>query len=125
MSDLPTLLLADDEEPMRMFIVGLLKHEACKVVAVASDGKEAWELYQKHKPDITLLDINMPKMNGVEALRKIREVDSDSFVCMISADTFPEVIREVASLGIGGFVVKPLNHKKLHPIFDKYAKLNR
>ncbi len=122
MSKIPTVLLADDEEPMRMFLVGLLKHEECKVVAVGADGQEAWKLYQEHKPDVTLLDINMPKMNGVETLRKIREQDQDSFVCMISADTFPEVIREVAGLGVAGFVVKPLTQNKLHPIFQKYAK---
>jgi DNA-binding NarL/FixJ family response regulator len=122
MSKIPTVLLADDEEPMRMFLVGLLRHENCKVVAVGSDGQDAWRLYQQHKPDVTLLDSNMPKMNGVETLRKIREQDKDSFVCMISADTFPEVIREVAGLGVAGFIVKPLTQNKLHPIFEKYAR---
>ncbi|MBT4330227.1 MAG: hypothetical protein HOD58_09905, partial [Gammaproteobacteria bacterium] len=47
-----------------------------------------------------------------------------SFICMISADTFPEVIREVAGLGVAGFIVKPLTQNKLHPIFEKYKKLN-
>jgi two-component system response regulator VanR len=108
--------------PTVMFLVGLLRHENCKVVAVGSDGQDAWRLYQQHKPDVTLLDINMPKMNGVETLRKIREQDKDSFVCMISADTFPEVIREVAGLGVAGFIVKPLTQNKLHPIFEKYAR---
>ncbi len=122
MNKIPTVLISDDEEPMRMFLVGLLKHEQCNVVAVAGDGQEALRLYQRHKPDITMLDINMPKMNGVETLRKIREEDSDSFVCMISADTFPEVIREVASLKVSGFIVKPLTQNKLHQIFEKYHK---
>ena len=68
------------------------------------------------------IDFNMPRMNGVDTLRKIREQDMDSFICMISADTFPEVIREVAGLKVSGFIVKPLTQSKLHPIFEKYHR---
>lgn len=121
---MPTVLIADDEKPMRMFLAGLLQQEDCKVVGMGADGHEAWKLFEQHRPDITLLDINMPKMNGLDTLRKIREIDQDAFVCMISADTFPEVIREVASLGVGGFIVKPLTHNKLHPIFQKYERMH-
>ena len=58
MNKIPTVLVADDEEPMRMFLVGLLEHEQCEVIGVCSNGEEALQLYQQHKPDITLLDIN-------------------------------------------------------------------
>ena len=122
MSDLPTLLLADDEEPMRMFIVGLLKHEACKVVAVASDGKEAWELYQKHKPDITLLDINMPGKSGLDFVQLLRKSNIDVPVVFISA--FKKYAIHAIRLGVYSFIAKPFDKEELSYVIEKYRLKN-
>ncbi|MBT4606112.1 MAG: response regulator, partial [Thiotrichales bacterium] len=98
----PTVLLADDEESVRELLLQLLQREKCEVVAVAGDGEEALQLYQQYKPDITLLDIKMPKLDGMGVLRKIREQDKESFICIISADAFPDILREAAKLRVAG-----------------------
>ena len=118
----PTVLLADDEELVRVLLLQLLKRERCEVVAVARDGEEALQLYQQHKPDITLLDINMPKLDGMGVLRKIREQDKESFICIISADAFPDILREATKLRVAGYVVKPIVEKKTRSIINKYEK---
>ncbi len=100
----------------------LAQHQQCDVVAVAHDGEEALDLYWKHKPDITILDINMPHLNGVEVLRKIREQDSDSFICMNSGDVIPTLVREIANLGVAGYLVKPVKPEKLMALKQQYIK---
>ncbi|MBT4079354.1 MAG: response regulator [Gammaproteobacteria bacterium] len=118
----PTVLLADDEESVRELLLQLLQREKCEVVAVAGDGEEALQLYQQYKPDITLLDIKMPKLDGMGVLRKIREQDKESFICIISADAFPDILREAAKLRVAGYVVKPIVGKKTRSIINKYEK---
>ncbi len=120
MGSVPTVLIADDEEIVRALMVKLLHRVQCDVVAVAQDGEEAIDLFRRHQPDITLLDINMPKMSGIDVLRKIREQDKESVVCMNSGDVIPEVIREIADLGVAGFLVKPIKYEKLLAIKQQF-----
>ncbi len=122
MQTVPTVLIADDDILVRQLLAVEVQAEGCKVVAFASDGKEAIKDYLQHKPDITLLDINMPKMDGVDVLKRIREQDDDSFVFIVSANTSSDVIRDVMALGVSGFLVKPIGPKKVELVFDKYKK---
>ena len=64
----------------------------------------------------------MPKLDGMGVLRKIREQDKESFICIISADAFPDILREAAKLRVAGYVVKPIVEKKTRSIINKYEK---
>ncbi len=72
------VLIVDDSLFMRHFIKTALLQLEIEEIIEAEDGYKAVELYQKHRPDLVLLDINMPHMNGIEALRAIRQIDTPS-----------------------------------------------
>jgi len=80
-------------------------------------------MYRIHRPDITFLDINMPGMDGVETLKKIREIDESAFVCMVSADAFIEMVEKLMKVGVDGFVVKPISQERIHQVVEKYRKM--
>ena len=83
------------------------------VVGEAMDGDGALEMATRLHPDIILLDVVMPKVSGVEALRSIRMVMQDVFVLMVTASTDQEVVSEVVKSGISGYIIKPFNAKKV------------
>ncbi len=116
----PKVLIADDEPAMQTLLADLLRHEGCEVVALAEDGEKAFSLYQKHAPEMVFLDINMPLLDGVETLRRIREQDKQVFVCMISGDAYPETVRNAVSLGVSGFIVKPISQKRIRDVIEGF-----
>ena len=117
------VLLVDDESTMRELLSNLMRQEKCQVVAKAKNGEEAVNMYRIHRPDITFLDINMPGMDGVETLKKIREIDESAFVCMVSADAFIEMVEKLMKVGVDGFVVKPISQERIHQVVEKYRKM--
>ena len=119
----PTVLVVDDEEAVRRVLVTLLQLEQCDVVAVASNGKEALQLYQQHKPEITLLDIAMPGMDGIDVLREIRAQDENSYISMVTADASIETIREASTLGVSGYLVKPIVPNKIQAILKNFERV--
>lgn len=78
-----------------------------EIVGEAETGQIAIELYEKVKPDLVILDILMPDMNGLEALRRIREIDPDARVLMCTASEQSSHVQEALSLGAKGYIVKP------------------
>ena len=122
MLDTPRVLIADDEQTMRTLLADLLRQEGCKVVARAVNGIEAFEFYKSKKPDIIFLDINMPEEDGIDTLKRIREEDKETFVCMVSADAYPETVKRAVSQGVSGFVVKPLSQSRVHDVVMNYHK---
>jgi two-component system, chemotaxis family, chemotaxis protein CheY len=103
------ILIADDVA----FVLDLLASILCKyghqVVGEAKDGKEAVDLYQKIHPELTLMDVNMPGMDGIEALGKIMHIDPDAKILMISAYNKEHTIREALTIGAKGFINKPFH----------------
>jgi len=102
------VLVVDDAAFMRMMIRDILEKNGFEVAGEASNGLEAVKAYQEVKPDIVTMDITMPEMNGIEALKEIRKYDSNSKVVMISALGQEAFVREAVLSGAKGFVVKPL-----------------
>lgn len=100
------VLLADDQIDMREIIKAIVESVGAEVVAVAENGEEAIRLYAEHKPHVTLLDINMPVMDGVGALKAIKEVNPKACVVMLTADNKSERVRQCAALGARGYVLK-------------------
>ena len=78
-----------------------------EIVGEAETGQIAIDLYEKVKPDLVILDILMPDMNGLEALKKIREIDPDARVLMCTASEQSSHVQEALSLGAKGYIVKP------------------
>lgn len=116
----PTLLVVEDSEPDRMMLVGLLQRY-CKVSQV-SDGLKALESFIEHKPDIVLLDINLPKINGIKVLQEMRRVYPNTYIIMISGDSTKDNIVESVEFGAKGFVKKPFSKSSLLVHLNKYNK---
>lgn len=97
----------DDLKPWRKVACGIVATlPGFQVVGEAADGEEAVELAAQLKPDLVVLDIGMPKLNGVEAARRILKVSPASRVIFLSQENDPETIQAVLSLGASAFVNK-------------------
>ena len=101
------LFLADDHEIVRYGLRNLLESQlGWTVVGEAGDGREAVEKVLLLEPDVTLLDISMPEVNGLEAARQIRKSGCPTKILMLSVHDSPEVIRQVIDSGARGYVLK-------------------
>lgn len=105
----PSVLVVDDDSMMREMLKLILLSDDYKVIGEASNGQDAIALCAMHKPGLVLLDINMPKMDGLQALEEIRKVSPATIVLMVSAESTMDKVREAIEKGASGFVVKPLN----------------
>ncbi len=114
------VLVCDDALVMRMVIKKELeKMGGYEVIAEASDGEEAVELYKEYKPDITTMDITMPKKTGIEALKDIVAYDKGAKVVMVSAMGQEEWVKQAIIAGAKNFIVKPFTPEKLQEVLNK------
>lgn len=113
------VLICDDALVMRMVIKKEIEKMGFEVVAEASDGEEAVQLYQEYKPDITTMDITMPKKSGIVALQEIMAFDKDAKVVMVSAMGQEEWVKQSIIAGAKNFIVKPFTPDKLHEVLNK------
>jgi two-component system chemotaxis response regulator CheY len=93
------VLIVDDEGCIRDLVKEKLAREGREVV-VASRGKEAIEIFRRIRPDITILDIDMPEMNGIEVLRNIRSIDSNATVMLFTGCETDHYVEEAKRLGV-------------------------
>lgn len=105
------ILVVDDAAFMRITLTNILAKSGFEVVGEASDGLEAVEKYIALKPDIVTMDITMPNMDGVEALEKIKSIDSAAKIIMISALGQETWVKKAVMLGAKGFIVKPFKEE--------------
>ena len=113
------VLICDDALVMRMVIRKEIEKLGFEVVAEASDGEEAVELYKEYKPDITTMDITMPKKSGIVALQEIMAFDKNAKVVMLSAMGQEEWVKQSTIAGARNFIVKPFTPDKLHEVLNK------
>lgn len=102
-------LVADDDGITRHLLRTLLRQNFVDVVGEATNGLEALELCPKLLPDVLLLDINMPKMDGFEVLKSIRSTNPEISVIMMSTDATQRNVVEARMHGIHAFIVKPFS----------------
>ncbi|PIC71072.1 two-component system response regulator [Sporosarcina sp. P16b] len=102
------LLIVDDQPGIRLLLEEIFKPTGI-MTALASNGKEALEIVQKHNPDCILLDMKMPGMNGVEVLRQIRTLSPDAIVMMMTAYSEIELLEDADKLGIDQHFTKPFD----------------
>lgn len=101
------ILVVDDCQPFRHVVCSLLhKNPLLEILAESDDGLEAIQHAQRLPPDLVLLDIGLPRLNGIEAARRIRELAPDSKILFLTQETDPEIIQEAVSLGALSYVVK-------------------
>ncbi|MFC5558070.1 response regulator [Ureibacillus thermophilus] len=101
------ILIVDDAAFMRMMIKDILTKNGYEVVAEASDGMQAVEKYLELHPDLVTMDITMPEMDGITALKKIKEVDPNAVVIMCSAMGQQAMVIDAIQAGAKDFIVKP------------------
>jgi len=112
-------MIVDDAAFMRMVIKDILTKNGYEVVAEAVDGEDGVQKYKELKPDLTLLDIVMPKMEGIDALRAIMEFDPDAKVVMCSSIGQQSVVSDAISIGARDFIVKPFDAAKVLEVLQK------
>lgn len=101
------ILICDDAAFMRMMIKDILTKNGYNVVGEAENGVKAIEKYNELQPDLVLMDITMPEMDGIEALKGIKAADSNALVIMCSAMGQQAMVIESIQAGAKDFIVKP------------------
>jgi DNA-binding NarL/FixJ family response regulator len=101
------VLVVEDFAPFRRFICSTLgKRADLQVIGEASDGLEGVQKAGKLKPDLILLDIGLPTLNGIDAARRIRELAPESKIIFLTQESSPDIVQEAFGLGAWGYVVK-------------------
>jgi two-component system chemotaxis response regulator CheY len=119
-----TILIADDLSFMRMIQKEILTERGYTIVGEAADGREAVEKFKNLHPDLVLLDITMPNMNGLEAMRKIFALDPRARVIMCSALGQQNLIVEAIRAGVKDFIVKPFKPERILSAIEKALKIS-
>jgi CheY-like chemotaxis protein len=99
-------MVVDDDEHVRTFLVVLLRKVVSGPFLEAKDGAEALEMYQREKPDLIFLDVNMPIMDGVETLTRFRELEIEVPIIMITSLATRRIVDEALQAGASNFVRK-------------------
>ena len=107
------IMLVDDAAFMRMMIKDTLQKNGYTEIVEAGNGEQALATYAAEKPDLVLMDITMPVMDGLEALRRLREMDSSARVVMCSAMGQETMVVDALKLGAKDFIVKPFKPDRI------------
>jgi two-component system chemotaxis response regulator CheY len=113
------VLLADDLFFMRMVQKEVLEAKGFQIVGEASTGTEAVAMYEQLRPDIVVLDITMPEMNGLEAMERIFALEPDAKIIICSAIGQQNLIVDAINSGIKDFIVKPFKPERLLSAINK------
>jgi DNA-binding NarL/FixJ family response regulator len=101
------IMVVEDFEPFRRFICSLFeKRPTFQIIGEASDGPEAVQKAEQLQPDLILMDIGLPMLNGIEAARQICKLALKSKIIFVSQESNAEIVQEALSLGAWGYVVK-------------------
>lgn len=107
------ILVCDDAAFMRMMIKDILTKNGYNIAGEAENGQKAVEKYNETKPDLVLMDITMPEMDGIQALKKIKEMDPGASVIMCSAMGQQAMVIEAIQSGAKDFIVKPFQAERV------------
>ena len=108
------LLVVDDHHVVRSGFTALLRTvEGLEVVAEAGNGEEAVAMHHEHKPDVTLMDLRLPRMSGVEAIQKIREANEDARIIVLTTFDGDEDIYRALQAGAKGYLLKGTSVEEL------------
>lgn len=115
------ILIVDDSRTSRKILKGMLENEGCEVVGEATNGQEGYEKYVQLKPDVVTMDITMPVLDGIEALKKIKGDYPDAKVVMVTSAGQQTKMVEAVQNGANEFVTKPFEVEQLKSIIERVA----
>jgi len=107
------VLIVDDLAFIKIVLREILEKAGFRVVGEASNGEQAIAMYQDKKPDVVLMDITMPGMDGLTALKRIREIDQGARVIICSALGQQQLIVQAIQLGATDYIVKPFQPQRV------------
>jgi two-component system chemotaxis response regulator CheY len=113
------VLIVDDAMFMRLALKMMLQNNGFEVIGEAENGAVAVSKYQQLQPDIVTMDITMPEMDGITALKQIRAHDANATVIMVSAMGQEVLIKEAIMAGAKNFIVKPLKEETVIKMLNK------
>lgn len=107
------ILIVDDAAFMRMMLKDILSKQGYEIVGEAANGREALEKFNELKPDLTTLDITMPEIDGIQALKNIKAADPNAVCIMCSAMGQQAMVIEAIQAGAKDFIVKPFQQDRV------------
>ena len=117
------VLIADDEDIIRRGLAGMVaQHKSLQVAAMAEDGEIALKLAQETRPDVMLVDINMPFMNGFEFISGIQKILPDAMIVIVTGYDDFEFVQKALQLGVADYVLKPVMEEPFFAVLDKVVK---
>jgi YesN/AraC family two-component response regulator len=117
------ILVVDDTKFMRLMLTDMLRKLEFEVVGEAESGYQAIQLYTELKPDIVMLDITMPELDGIGALKELRRINPECVVVICSAMSQQDLISEAIKAGANDYVVKPFAAARVKEVLDKMIPL--
>ena len=107
------VMLVDDAKVMRLMLARIFEQAGYEIVGEASNGLEAVEKYKEIKPDLVMMDITMPEMSGIDAVKEIRNIDPDARIIMCTAMGQRPLVVEAITAGAMNYIVKPFTPSKV------------
>ena len=119
------VVVDDDIDTLEIFTM-YLSLKGYNIAGQGNNGKEAVDLFEKHKPDVVLMDVMMPEFDGFYGLQRIKQLNPEAKVIMVTADLTDETFKRLQSLGAAEILYKPYEIEDVITAIDKiYSKENR
>lgn len=113
------VMLVDDSEFVTRKLQEILEKANMDIIAIARNGIDALKMYKEHKPDVVTMDINMPDMDGLSALKLISQLDPNAKIIMLSSMSSRDKVIDAMREGAKGFITKPFVSEKVIAIITK------
>ena len=113
------ILIADDSSSIRLVLNDILSMSSHQIVGESENGEEAVSMFFKYNPDLLLLDLAMPKKDGLTVVTEIRKETPDAKIILITASDKEEAIKSCMEAGAMAYVSKPFDFKKVLEVIDK------
>jgi two-component system chemotaxis response regulator CheY len=117
-----TTIVVDDDQDVKDVFVELLRYSNIPVIATGSNGKEAFELYKKHRPNIVFMDFKMPEYDGLYGLEKIREYDPDAKVVLVTGSV--NIGSELDNCYATAVLPKPIDMNKVMDMINRLSPIS-
>ena len=122
-TNMANILIIDDSKTSRKVLKNLLQTDGHQIVAEAVNGEDGIKKFIEFKPDVVTMDITMPVMDGIEALKRIREIDSQAKVVMVTAAGQANKMYEAVKYGASEFLAKPFEPEQISEIISRILEV--